>query len=143
MTHIKKFFLTVSIIVMSLLLFTFLVFAKGPIRSVEGIVKHVNDGDTLKVETTEGTKLKVRLYGIDAPETEKIKHKSGMISKPGQPYGEESYRALKSKVLGKNVKVEIIDIDRYKRMVGIVYMDGININLEMVKEGWDGLTKNI
>ena len=28
-----------------------------------------------------------------------------------------------------------IDIDRYKRMVGMVYLDSRNINLEMVKEG--------
>jgi endonuclease YncB( thermonuclease family) len=41
----------------------------------------------------------VRLYGIDAPETEKYSHKTGRISKSGQPYGEEAYKALESKIL--------------------------------------------
>ena len=106
------------------------------IRTVEGTVTNVTDGDTLKLETVEGTRLKIRLYGIDAPETEKINRRTGRISKVGQPYGEEAYRALETKVLGKKVKVDVVDIDRYKRLVGIVYLDNRNINLELVKEGW-------
>jgi len=34
------------------------------------------------------------------------------------------------------VKLDILDIDKYRRMVGIVYLGGRNINLEMVKEGY-------
>jgi len=136
MNHIKKVFLTVFITITSLLLLTSSLPAKSPIRTVEGTVVRVIDGDTIKVETPEGTMLKVRLYGIDAPETEKINRRTGLISKQGQPYGEEAYRALESKVLSKKVKVDIIDIDRYKRMVGIVYFGNRNINLDMVKEGW-------
>ena len=105
-------------------------------RTVGGIATQVSDGDTFKLETAEGTKLKVRLYGIDAPETEKINHMTEKVSKSGQPYGEKASRALESKILDKKVKVEIMVIDRYKRMVGIVYLDSKNINLEMVKEGW-------
>ena len=100
------------------------------------MVIKVSDGDTLQVKTSEATKLKIRLYGIDAPETEKNNHKTGHISKSGQPYGEEAYKALESKVLGKKVRVVIIDIDRYKRMVGIVYLESRNINIEMIREGW-------
>ncbi len=106
------------------------------IRTVEGIATAVSDGDTFKLGTLEGTKLRVRLYGIDAPEREKINLRTGMISKHGQPYGEEAFGALKSKISDKKVRVDIIDIDRYKRMVGIVNLNGRNINLEMVKEGW-------
>jgi len=109
---------------------------KEPIRTVNGIVTQVSDGDTVKLETAEGTELKIRLYGIDAPEMEKINRRTGTVSKPGQPYGEEAYKALKSKMLDSRVKVEIMAIDRYKRMVGIVHIDSKNINLEMVKEGW-------
>lgn len=134
--HIKKGFLTISIIVTSLLLFTSLLSAKSPIRTVEGIVKHVSDGDTLKIETPEGTRVTVRLYGIDAPETEKINRRTGQVSKPGQPFGEEAYKALRSKVLDKKIRLDVIDIDKYKRTVGIIYLDSRNINLEMIKEGW-------
>ena len=73
-----------------MLLFPLISVAKEPIRTEEGIVKKVADGDTVTVMTNEGTKLKVRLYGIDAPETEKMNHKTGVVSKPGQPYGEEA-----------------------------------------------------
>ena len=127
----KKLFLLVP-----LLLLSFSSPSLSLIRTVEGIVTKVSDGDTLNLETTEGTKLKIRLYGIDTPETEKINRRTGLISKQGQPYGEEAYRTLESKVLSKKVKVDIIDIDRYKRMVGIVSFGNRNINLEMVKEGW-------
>jgi micrococcal nuclease len=64
--------------------------AKPSIRTVEGVVTGVSDGDTLKLENAEGTKLKIRLYGIDAPEIEKINRRTGRISKPGQPYGNEA-----------------------------------------------------
>jgi len=36
--------------------------------------------------------------------------------------------------MGKQVKVDIFDIDRYRRMVGIIYLNDRNINLEMVYE---------
>ena len=105
------------------------------IRTVTGAVTKISDGDTLHLETPEGTILKVRLYGIDAPETDKINSHTGMVSIPGQPYGEESKKALDNKVMGKKIKLDILDIDKYRRMVGMVYLDGRNINLEMVKEG--------
>jgi len=38
--------------------------------------------------------------------------------------------------LGKQVQLEISDIDRYKRMVGIIWIGDRNINLEMVQEGY-------
>lgn len=39
-------------------------------------------------------------------------------------------------VLGRKVRLDIVDIDRYRRMVGIVYIGSLNINVEMVKKGW-------
>jgi len=106
------------------------------IRTVEGTVSKVSDGDTVQVITPEGTKLRVRLYGCDAPETEKINRKTWQISKPGQPYGEESLHALQSKVYKKKVRLDIIDIDRYRRMVSVIWLGNRNINLEMVREGY-------
>jgi micrococcal nuclease len=131
----RKILLTLFSVTAIIYLSTAPLLARNPIRTVDGIVTQVSDGDTVKLETTEGTK-KIRLYGIDAPEMEKINRRTGMVSKPGQPYGEEAYEALKSKMLDSKVKVDIMAIDRYKRMVGIVYLDNKNINLEMVREGW-------
>jgi micrococcal nuclease len=110
--------------------------AHAAIRTVIGIVTKVSDGDTIHLTTLEQTKLRVRLYGIDAPETPKINQRTGRVNKPGQPYGEEAWRALEGKIKGKQVKLEIIDIDRYRRSVGIIWLDNRNINLEMVKEGF-------
>ena len=106
------------------------------IRTVTGTVTKVSDGDTIHITTPEQTKLKVRLYGIDAPETPKINRQSGKVHQPGQPFSEEAQKALKDKIMGKQVKLEILDIDKYRRMVGIVWLNDRNINLEMIREGY-------
>ena len=139
--HIKTFSIKGFLILCLLAgLTTFLLisfsFAREPIRTVTGTVTKVSDGDTIHVTTPEKTKLTVRLYGMDAPETPKINQRTSHINKPGQPYGEESWKALESKIMGKPVTLDIIDIDRYKRMVGVIWIGNRNINLEMVKEGY-------
>ena len=106
------------------------------IRTVTGTVTKVSDGDSIQITTAEQTKLKVRLYGIDAPETPKINYRTGQVNKPGQPHGDKSWKALENKIMGKQVKLEILDIDKYRRMVGMIWLDDQNINLEMVREGF-------
>ena len=130
----KHFHVSLLLAVLSAFILTSSSFARGPIRVVTGTVTKVSDGDTIHVTTPEQTKLKVRLYGIDAPETTKTDRR-GFISKPGQPYAKESWKALVSKVMWKHVRLEIIDIDRYRRMVCMVWINERNINLEMVREG--------
>lgn len=97
-------------------------------RSVDGIVESVYDGDTLQVMTPEGTKLRVRLAWIDAPETAKPQI-------PGQPYGREAAEYLRSLVLGQTVTVHIVDTDRYRRMVAIITCQDVNINEAMIAAG--------
>ena len=137
--RIKPFFIrAIFLLILLAGLTTFLLssvsFALVPIRTVTGTITKVSDGDTIHVTTPERTKLKVRLYGIDAPETEKGNKRTGRINKPGQPYGEESWRALKRKIMGMQVRLDIMDVDRYKRMVGMIWIGDRNINLEMIKE---------
>jgi micrococcal nuclease len=115
---------------------TSLSFAREPIRTVIGKVTKVSDGDTIQITTPEQTKLRVRLYGMDAPETPKINQRTGLVNKPGQPYGKESWKALEGKIMGKQVRLDILDIDKYKRMVGMIWIGNRNINLEMVQEGY-------
>jgi micrococcal nuclease len=111
-------------------------FAKEPVRTIEGTVVKVSDGDTIQVVDSLGTKVKVRFYGIDCPETEKSNHKTGRVFKPGQPYGEEAFRALQGKLQRQHVRLDVMDTDRYGRTVSIVWLGDRNINLEMVAEGW-------
>lgn len=108
---------------------------KAPRRVVEGIVTQVADGDTLTMQDGNGTKLKIRLYGIDAPESEKVS-KKGKVVKPGQPGGEEAHQALLGKVMGKRVTVAIMGNGNYKRLAGLIHYEGRDINLEMVQSGW-------
>lgn len=102
--------------------------ARQPIRVIEGTVTKVSDGDTIQVTDQHGTKVKVRLYGIDAPETAKG-------SKPGQPYGDESFQALRKKVDRQRVRLDVMDIDKYKRLVAIAWLSNRNINREMIADG--------
>jgi len=98
-------------------------------RILEGMVRAVYDGDTLLLTTREESRLKVRLYGIDAPETKKP-------DSPGQPYGDIAKRTLMYKIMGRRVSAEIVDIDQYKRAVAVIRYEGRDINREMVSEGW-------
>jgi endonuclease YncB( thermonuclease family) len=88
----------------------------------EGRAERVIDGDTVSVMTTGYERIRVRLYGIDAPE----KNQSG---------GQESMRALKDLIENRDIEVVVLDIDRYSRQVGLIYLDGKSINLEMVAQG--------
>ncbi|MHB8121733.1 MAG: thermonuclease family protein [Desulfuromonadaceae bacterium] len=97
-------------------------------RTIEGMVRAVYDGDTVLLTTREESRLKVRLYGIDAPETQKP-------DTPGQAYAAIARRTLMYKVMGRRVTAELVDIDKYKRAVAVIRYAGRDINREMVSEG--------
>jgi endonuclease YncB( thermonuclease family) len=98
-------------------------------RTVEGVVKAVYDGDTILLATRNESRLKIRLYGIDAPETKKP-------DKPGQPFGEIAKRTLANKIMGRRVTAEIVETDQYKRSVAVIRYAGADVNREMVAEGF-------
>ena len=91
-------------------------------------VTRVSDGDTINV-TDNGSKITVRLVGIDAPETSKKKNQ------PGQPFSRKSTKYLANPVLDKSVEVKSYGTDRYGRTLGVVFVSEKNVNLEMIKAG--------
>lgn len=97
-------------------------------RTIDGVVRAVYDGDTVLLATRQDSRLKMRLYGIDAPESAKP-------DMPGQPFGAIAKRTLMYKVMGRQVSAEIIDIDQYHRSVAVIRYAGRDINREMVAEG--------
>jgi len=99
-----------------------------PLRTVTATITRITDGDTVQAVTPEGTKLKVRLYGIDAPETAK-----GKI--PGEPFSNASRKHLAALVNQQTVTLEIRDIDRYRRMVAVLWLAERNVNQEMIAAG--------
>ena len=54
---------------------------------------------------------------------------------PGQPFSQQSTKHLAGLVLNKIVDIKSHGPDRYGRTLGEVFLDGNNINLEMVKSG--------
>jgi endonuclease YncB( thermonuclease family) len=91
-------------------------------------VSMVYDGDTFKAQGHD-IEIRVRLMGIDAPETSKHKRE------PGQPYSQEAKKHLTKLIHGKVVDVKGYGTHRYGWLLGVVYVDGKNVNLEMVKAG--------
>ena len=99
-----------------------------PLHAAQYKCTRVTDGDTITV-TQNGFKTTIRLVGIDAPEKSRKKHD------PGQPFSQASTKYLAGMVLNKNVDIVSYGNDRYGRTLGVVYVDGKNVNLEMVKAG--------
>jgi micrococcal nuclease len=54
---------------------------------------------------------------------------------PGQPFGTEAKAYLKQLVEAKRVTVEIYGVDRYKRLLATIFVDGKDINLAMIEAG--------
>ena len=79
--------------------------------TLTGKVVKVADGDTITVLDNTNTHHRIRLQGIDAPEK-------------GQPFGNASRKHLASLVAGKEVTVKWNKRDRYRRIVGFVFVDG-------------------
>ena len=104
-------------------------------RTIEGIVTKISKGNTIQVLTDNQTKLRVRLAGIDCPETSKISLKTGKVNKPGQPFADEAAIFTGRMVAGKRVKLVAYGPDRYQRILAFVFVGGVNVNLELVKAG--------
>lgn len=86
-------------------------------------VTRIYDGDTIDA-FRDGETLKVRLACIDAPETSQA------------PHGQASREQLSSLVPGQ-VRLNVVDQDRYGRSVAEVYSpDGQLINQRMVQLGY-------
>ncbi|WP_265947796.1 thermonuclease family protein [Dechloromonas sp. A34] len=87
-----------------------------------GRVVRIADGDTLTVLEDNRVQYKVRLAGIDTPERR-------------QAFGAKAKRHLSDMVMGRTVTVEYGKLDRYKRIVGKVTLNGVDICLEQIKAG--------
>lgn len=83
-------------------------------------VKEVIDGDSIVLDDNS----EIRLLGINAPEK-------------GYPFEEEAKDRLSSLILGKEVRLEsdFEDEDRYGRLLRYVFVDGMLVNAQLVKEG--------
>jgi endonuclease YncB( thermonuclease family) len=91
-------------------------------EDLRGKVVAIADGDTLTLLTPEKRQVRVRLYGIDAPERR-------------QPWGTRARQALADLAFRQNARVVVMDTDRYGRAVGRVYVGPVDVSAEMVRQG--------
>ena len=91
-------------------------------QTLTGRVVRIADGDTVTVLDSTNTQNRIRLEGIDAPESH-------------QAFGTQSKKSLSEMVFGKDVTVVYKKTDQYGRIVGKILLDGNDINLEQVKAG--------
>lgn len=88
----------------------------------------VVDGDTIKIDG-----VTYRLNGIDAPEHgQKCKKPSGKT----WPCGKRATAALGDMVAGSDIRCEGSQADGYGRTIATCYKAGIDLNRQMVLEGW-------
>jgi micrococcal nuclease len=83
----------------------------------------VLDGDTFEVLYNHHPE-RIRLSGIDCPEK-------------GQAFGKRAKQAASELVYGKEVTLQTLGKDKYGRTIADVLLpDGMNLNQELVKQGW-------
>lgn len=96
-------------------------------------VVRVADGDTITVRDTDGAQHKIRLHAVDAPELK-------------QAHGVKSHGWLSDQLLNRQVKIRVIDKDRYQREVAKVLIPGADcgdtvceedqdVNLKLIEHG--------
>lgn len=84
-------------------------------KQYNGYCRHVDDMDQ--------GKFRIRLDKIDAPEKK-------------QAFGNKTKQFLSSLTFGKKVSIRYKSIDTYGRVLGVVFLDGAEINLQMVQNGY-------
>jgi endonuclease YncB( thermonuclease family) len=87
----------------------------------------VIDGDTLEVHGE-----RVRLFGIDAPESRQL------CTVAGQPYrcGQQAALALADYLAQRTVRSEERDRDRYGRIVAVCFVGEEDVQAWLVEQGW-------
>ena len=90
---------------------------------LRGKIIHISDGDTVHLLTSKNEKIKIRLNDIDAPEAK-------------QAFGNKSKENIKKFIYQKDVIVEYKKKDQYKRVLGTIYYQNRDINLQQVKDGY-------
>jgi endonuclease YncB( thermonuclease family) len=91
--------------------------------TLQGRVVGVKDGDTIVVLDAQKRTHDLRLADIDAPEA-------------CQAFGSRAKQHLSNLIYSKQVTVQILDVDKYRREVARIFLEGRDINLEQVRAGF-------
>jgi endonuclease YncB( thermonuclease family) len=113
---------TAALIMLALFMLVMLLSVCGCAQTITGKVVGVSDGDTITVLDASNKQHKIRLEGIDAPES-------------NQDFGSRSKQSLSDLVFGKTVTVTSRKKDKYGHTLGEVTLDGKDISHEQVQRG--------
>ena len=97
-------------------------------------VSKISDGDTFYVETESSEKFKIRLIGIDAPESYNVGKK--FIK---EYFGKEAKVFVTNLLKNKKVKLtfDVQKTDRYGRILAYAYLEnGVFLNQYLVENGF-------
>ena len=84
----------------------------------------VSDGDTFTAINRDNLQLKVRLFGIDAPEKK-------------QDFSQRSKQALSDLIYLKTIIIDVQHQDSWGRFIAYAYTDdGSDVSLKMLENGW-------
>ena len=97
--------------------------AQSPVVGVASVI----DGDTLEIHGK-----RIRLHGIDAPESGQFCEKDGKQYRCGQ----QATVALSDKIGRATIRCKQRDIDRYKRIVAVCRLGDVDLNAWVVRGGW-------
>ncbi len=121
----------VKILILFILSFTAL--AEDCLYTYRAKVLSVYDGDTITVKINLGfnvaiEKMKIRLADIDAPEVKGKSRNAGLLSRD----------YLRERILGKDIILRTLKdkTGSFGRYIGRIYLDGKNINDELVANGY-------
>jgi endonuclease YncB( thermonuclease family) len=92
-----------------------------------GRVVAIADGDTLTLLDASKVQHRIRLDGIDAPEAK-------------QAFGNRARQSLAELAHQQEAVAGCHKIDKYKRQVCVVRVNGIDVGLEQIKRGWRGIS---
>ena len=105
----------------------FMTFSLANCKSLDNSIRII-DGDTIILNSE-----KIRFYGIDTPEKkQKCKDRNGL----SYPCGEFATNELKKIISSGQLFCKKRATDRYGRSISICYVNGVDINSLMVKNGW-------
>lgn len=89
----------------------------------DAVVVGITDGDTITVLTPNNDEVKIRLYGVDAPERK-------------QDFGTRSREFLASLIFGQTVTVAPYGKDLYGRTIAKIFFNGRDIGLTCIEYGY-------
>lgn len=117
------------------ILFSFLLFFSSFVvhaETFQATVLSIHDGDTVTVTLANGKRSKVRLLGTDSPEVDFNKNTQGPAAFAARDVL-ISLLPIGSEIL---IVTDETVADKHDRLLGVIVYQNIDINQEMLRQGW-------